>query len=149
MGSAALAALLVASLLPPSAADGTTVTDRAACPYRQHVRTFGDGPDQFNMTVADRELFESSSCRGGFQCRPLIKTVSFCQGGSLMEREVPMAWVCAAEGSGVPAAREPSLRARRSSGPRPRVIGLVRCRREQERQQGLLRLWEIFDSTVY
>ena len=141
MQPAGPAVLLLASLLPLSAVDGADVAARAACPHRRYVRTFGNGLDQFNMTVAaDLLPSERSLCRGELQCTPLFKPVAFCQDGWLMEVEVRLAWVCAAERSGVPAAPVASLfRARRSavagSGPRRGVTGLRRCRGRTDSQK--------------
>ena len=128
--TAALTSLLTASLLPLSAAGRTDVTSRAFCSYTQELRTFGDGPDQFNMTVAAHR--EQSSCDGGLQCRPLMRKVSFCREGRLYDVDIAVAWVCAAETTSVPGSRADSLRRRRNAATGPGqhqgvVNGLLRC----------------------
>ena len=127
----ALASLLTASLLHLSAAGRNGVASRAFCSYTQEEQTFGDGPDQFNVTVAVAR--GQGSCDEGLQCRPLIRKFSFCRGGTLFEKDIAVAWVCAAEMPSVPGIREDSVRYRRSAGTGPVqhrgvVSGLRRCR---------------------
>ena len=126
----ALAAVVAASLLPLSVAEDTKVTTRTSCKYTREVRLFGDGPDQFSMTVAAHRA--ASSCGDGLQCKPLNKTVIYCRNGSLMEEpEVTVAWLCAAEEAPV-LGSEDSQRIRRSGMRELRrrrdvVVKLGRC----------------------
>ncbi|KAF0306162.1 hypothetical protein FJT64_022304 [Amphibalanus amphitrite] len=108
--------------LSAAVAGSTSAPERAVCAFQQQEQEFDtDGHPVTIQVAADRER---SPCGPGRWCQPLRWNVDYLHRGVPMQKNVTVAWVCAAD--------EPPV----AAAPQPKLSGGRRRRRRRDRSGG-------------